>query len=499
MIVIDGNSLTLDDIKKVSLQFEKVKLDEAQKTFIEKSRRVVDEIIENDKPVYGINTGFGYLQKIKISKEKTEELQYNLIRSHSAGVGSFIDNEYVRAMMLLRANTLAKGYSGVRSLLIEHILSFLNKKLHPLIPEKGSVGASGDLVPLAHLALALIGEGEVEVNGKVLNSYLAMKLNDIEPIKLKAKEGIALINGTQFISAVSSIVLIKAINIIKTADIALSMSLYALNGLLSPFDERIYYLRKHKFVDHVMINVRNIMSPYNRVNDGRVQDSYSLRCSPQVHGAVRTAFYHLKDILEIEINSTTDNPLVFPEEKEIVSNGNFHGEPIALPVDYFATSLTELGNISERRIAKLVDPDKNNGLPPFLSKDSGLNSGFMIPQFTAASLCAENISLSSPSKVNIPTSADQEDHVSMGATSAVRLKRIFENVRDIIAIELLVSAQAVELRGNDKPPIIGELLSLIREDIEFLENDKRFDIAIKNIAKKVETGYYLDNVNVKLY
>ncbi len=499
MIEINGENLNIYDIEKIVFQKKKVKLSSKKRDFIEKSRNFIEKTLNKNKASYGVNTGFGYLQNKKIEKEQVEELQYNLIRSHSAGTGKFLEKEYVRAMMLLRANTLAKGYSGVRVEVIETILEFLNKELHPLVPEKGSVGASGDLIPLAHLALSLIGEGEVENNGRIMNSYLAMKLKDIEPLKLKAKEGLSLINGTQFITALSTVTLIKIEKLLKIFDVALSLDIFALNGFLTPFDEKIFNIRPHKFVDHVMINVRNLLSPYKREEDGRVQDSYSLRCAPQVHGAVRSAVEHLKEILEIEINSTTDNPLVFPNEEEILSNGNFHGEPVALPIDYVANSLTDIGNISERRIAKLVDPDKNNGLPPFLIKESGLNSGFMIPQFTAAALSAENISFSSPSRISIPTSADQEDHVSMGATSALRLKRIYENVKTILAIELITGSQAAELRGNKKPPAIAKMIELIREDIDFIEKDQRFDKAIESISKKIENGYYLEKLPVKLY
>ena len=504
MIEIDGNSLNLEFLRRVVFEDEKVKLKETQKEFIKKSRALVEKIASGDKPVYGINTGFGYLAAKKIPKEKVEQLQYNLIRSHTTAVGKPSPREVVRAMILLRANVLAKGYSGVRVELIEKVIEILNKKIHPVIPEQGSVGASGDLAPLAHLALALIGEGDVEYEGKVQRAEDVFKKLGIEPADLKAKEGLSLINGTQYMSSVAAVILLKAKELFKAADLALALTFDALMGKLSPFDEKIYEVRKHPEVDKVMKNIRELIIPSPFLNSknriDKVQDAYSVRCSPQVHGAVRLAGKRLEETLLIEMNSATDNPLVFPDEEEVLSNGNFHGEPMALTIDHFSNALVELGNISERRIERLVNPSLNHNLPAFLVKESGLNSGFMIAHVVAAALSAENMSLAHPpSSINIPTSAGQEDHVSMGANSANRLKRIFENTKRIIAIELIASAQAMELRGEKTSPPLEKMIKLLREDVSFIKEDHRLDQFIEKVAEKLDNNHYLNNLPIKLY
>ncbi len=504
MIHIDGNNLNLEFLRRVVFENEEVKLKESQREIIRKSRALVEKIAKGEKPVYGINTGFGYLAGKKIPPEKVEQLQYNLIRSHTTGVGKPSPKEVVRAMMLLRANVLAKGYSGVRVETVEKIIELLNRGIHPVVPEQGSVGASGDLAPLAHLALAFIGEGDVEYKGKIYNSGELFKELGIKPLDLKAKEGLSLINGTQYMSSVAAVILLKSKGLFKIADLSLSLTFDALMGKLSPFDEKIYLVRKHPEVDKVMKNVRELIMPSpfltskNRID--KVQDAYSVRCSPQVHGAVRLAAKRLEETLLIEMNSATDNPLVFAEEEEVLSNGNFHGEPVALTIDHFSNALVELGNLVERRIERLVNPALNHNLPPFLVEESGLNSGFMIAHVVAAALSAENMSLAHPpSAINIPTSANQEDHVSMGANSANRLKRIYENTKRIIAIELIASAQAMELRGERTSLPLEKMVKLIREDVIFVKEDHRLDKFIEKVAEKIDNNYYLNNLPIILY
>ncbi|NLP18492.1 MAG: histidine ammonia-lyase, partial [Firmicutes bacterium] len=386
-LVIDGENLTLADVVKVAIQKEMVEVSLKSKEKIEKSRQYVEKIIENDDVVYGVTTGFGKFCDINISSADTRKLQANLIRSHSAGVGKCFSEDIMRATMLLRANALAKGYSGVRLIVVETLLQMLNKGVIPRVPSQGSLGASGDLAPLAHMTLVLIGEGEATYKGEVLSGKEAMERAGIEPITLEAKEGLALINGTPVMTAIGCLALSEALNLAETADICAAMTFEALNGVIDAFDENIGLVRPHKGQLECARNLRRLLEGsefVTRQGETKVQDAYSLRCTPQVHGAVRDALAHIKKVLEIEINSATDNPLIFPDDDTVISSGNFHGEPVAINMDYLSIAVSELASISERRIERLVNPSLNEGLPGFLIENGGLNSGLMIAQYTAA-------------------------------------------------------------------------------------------------------------------
>ncbi|MGC9166951.1 MAG: histidine ammonia-lyase [Thermoplasmata archaeon] len=499
MIVIDGNSLKIDDVINVARNNERVMISEKQKDIIIENRRKLEKLIENGITIYGVNTGFGDLVNLKISKEKIMELQKNLIRSHSSGVGEYFEREIVRGAMLIRANTLAKGYSGVKYETIEKILEFLNKDITPAVPSKGSVGASGDLAPLAHTVLSMMGEGKIFYNGKL---YDSIKEIDVEPLTLSEKEGVALINGTSFISSISSIVLYDSINLLKNAIVAFSLTLEALNATDEAYLEKILSLRPHIGQITIGKNVMKMIKGSEIIENARkikVQDAYSLRCTPQVLGPVYETINFSKSIVEKEINSVTDNPIIIEKS---YSGGNFHGEYIAFAMDFMGIALSEMANISERRIARMID-SKLSGLPPFLTKDPGINSGFMIPQYTAAALVSENKVLSHPSSVDsIPTSANQEDHVSMGMFSSFKALQILKNTRYVIAIELLTAAQALEFRKYEMSENNRIVYNFIRKYVKPLENDRplnpdieKLNDLIKNneIIKELENhGVFLD-------
>ncbi|GIU82168.1 MAG: histidine ammonia-lyase [Acidobacteria bacterium] len=486
-IILDGESLTFEDVIAVAYGkpgFPKVSLSEKAIERVEQSAEAVQKLLQRGEVAYGITTGFGALKDKIIPPEMTELLQRNIVLSHSVGVGKPFDTATTRAIMLIRANTLARGFSGVRSELLKLILEFLNRGIHPVIPEKGSLGASGDLAPLAHFACALIGEGEVEFEGVKMPAIEALKKAGLEPIKLKAKEGLALTNGTSVMTAVGLLETQKAKRLADLADIAGCMSLEALNGTILAFDERIHNLRPHPRQVECAANLRRILegSEFVRGFDpSNVQDAYTLRCMPQVHGACRDAIAYAEWLLNIELNSVTDNPLIFVDggEIEVISGGNFHGEPLALAFDYLAIALSELCNISERRIMRLTDEASNaHVLPAFLTEKGGINSGFMIVQYTAAALCSENKVLAHPASVDtIPTSANVEDHVSMGLTSALKLRQITENLEHVLSLELFAAAQGIDFRKK----IIGnknlgkgtrEFYEKIRSSVPFIEEDE---------------------------
>ncbi len=486
MILLDGNQLSLVDVEAVACNQETVSLAPHAIANINASRAVIDEIIQTEKIVYGVNTGFGKLSDVSIPTDKLRQLQINLVRSHAVGVGEPLSEAESRAMMLLRANVLAKGFSGVRLEVVETLCKLLNAGVNSVIPSKGSVGASGDLAPLAHLALVLIGEGEAFYKGERMPSDQALKKAGLQPITLEAKEGISLVNGTQAITAVGSLLIQKALRLADLADLAGAMSLEALHGTPKAADPRIHLARPHsgqKLVAARLIELTKdseIIESHH--NCRRVQDAYSLRCIPQVHGAVRDVISHVKGILEIEINSATDNPLVFAETKEIISGGNFHGEPLALGLDYLAMALTELGAISERRIERLVNPDLSE-LPAFLTPEPGTCSGLMIAQVMAVALLGENKVLSHPASVDsLPTSANKEDHVSMGMTSALKLKTITENLELILATELLAASQALDFLLPLKPGR-GVLTAYekLRQEVPFIKED----VILANYVNKV--------------
>ena len=492
MVEIDGASLTLEQTAGVADGTE-VSLAASARARIERARRFVEDIVARGEVVYGINTGFGALADVTIPPEKLRELQLNLVRSHSCGVGDPLPERVVRAMMLQRANVLAKGYSGCRVEVIETLLRMLNARVHPLIPSRGSVGASGDLAPLAHLALVVIGEGEAIFGGQRIRGADALKAAGIEPLALEAKEGLALLNGTQAMTAVGGLALLDAERLADAADVTGAMSLEALRGTPVAFDHKIHAVRPHPGQIKSARRLRELIegseireSHRDHMVDPRVQDAYAIRCMPQVHGAVRDSLAHARRILEIEINSATDNPLIFAEAAEVLSGGNFHGEPIALTLDYAAIAIADLGTISERRVERLVNPDLS-GLPAFLTPEPGMNSGMMIAQIVAASLIAENSVLAHPASVtNLPTSGNKEDHVSMGMTSALKFAQVVRNVEVIIAIELVCAAQGLDfLKPLNPGPRLAEAYSRVRELVPSLERDTPLSGYIESLVPVV--------------
>lgn len=454
VILLDGLSLTLHDVIQVARHKCPVGLTEASKLNITKSRDYVNKILLEKKVVYGLTTGFGKFSDTYISSEDAKPLQVNLIRSHACGIGNPLSEEVVRAIMLLRMNALAQGYSGVRLELMDTIAAMLNKNVIPVIPEKGSLGASGDLAPLAHFALVVMGEGEAYYEGKRMTGLEAMSLAAIKPISLEAKEGLALINGTQVMTAIGTIACWDALNLAKWADCIGALTYEALLGVRDAFDPETHELRPHKFQQIVASNLIQLTQGSQLITtqgELRVQDAYSLRCLPQVHGASRDALAYIADKLQIEINSVTDNPLIFADKNRVISGGNFHGQPIALSMDFLSIAMSEFANISERRIERLVNPQLNEKLPPFLTQHGGVQSGFMIAQYAAAALVSENKSLAHPASVDsIPSSANQEDHVSMGTIGARKAAQIIENAYYVLAIELLCASQAIEYRDPNR-------------------------------------------------
>ncbi|MGQ9550881.1 MAG: histidine ammonia-lyase [Candidatus Bathycorpusculaceae bacterium] len=512
-VCIDGETLRIEDIVSVSREYAKVSIPEKVKDRVKRSRVVLQKIIEEKKVVYGVNTGFGALCNVVISSDEIRQLQSNLIRSHSSGVGKSLDTETVRALMLLRANTLAKGYSGIRLETLEALVEMLNRKVHPVIPAKGSVGASGDLAPLSHMILVLAGEGKAEFKGRVMSGKEALAKAGIEPVQLEFKEGIALNNGTQLMTAIAALTVYDAENLVKTAEVATALTLEALLGFSDAFDEKIQKVRPYEGQAMTAKSIRELIAGSQliqtvekaRKRGQRPHDTYSLRCAPQVLGAVRDAVAYVKRVVEIEINSATDNPLVFPEEETCLSGGNFHGQPISLSMDVLGMALAVVGNFSERRIAKLLDGKLSNGLPAFLVHPEariGLNSGLMMCQTTAAALASENKILAHPACVDsIPTSANFEDFVSMGVIAAQKARQILENTESIVAIELLCAAQAIDFRGSRKLgegtkiayATIRRITSAIKEDrvlsedIEKLRQTVRKHIIIDAVEKQLET------------
>ncbi len=471
-----------------------VGLSEDSKLAVKKSRDVVEDLISSDKVIYGLNTGFGSLKDQSIDNSQLEQLQENLIRSHAAGSGEAFSEPEVRAAVLIRANSLAKGYSGVRLELVEKLLELLNKGMYPFVPEQGSCGASGDLAPLSHLALVLMGEGELIVDGHRKSTQSVLSRYNFIPIKLQAKEGLALNNGTSFLTAIAALNVYKAKKLSRYADKALGLSLEGLMGTLTAFDERIHSIRPHAGQLETARVIRNLCEASELVGPGNdyinIQDSYSLRCSAQVHGPIKQMIKYVEEVVEVEINSVTDNPLIFTDTEEILSGGNFHGEPIGLAMDSLAIAMTELANISERRTAKFMDPNHNNKLPAYLigSEQQGLNSGFMIMQYTAAAILAEMKVLSHPVVVDsVPTSANQEDYVSFATTASRKCRDIVDMLERILAIELISAAQAVDLR---KPRKLGKgnkkTYDFIREDIPFIVDDEVMYVHLENLQNRMK-------------
>ncbi|NMC67829.1 MAG: histidine ammonia-lyase [Spirochaetales bacterium] len=484
MIKLNGK-LTFEDYKKIVYDGEKCEIDGNLLLKIDENRKIVDEIVKSKKVVYGINTGFGVLANTTISQENLENLQYNLIRSHSVGYGNPAPYFITRGTILLRLNSLLQAVSGIKRKSIEILCEALNKEFYPYVPEKGSLGASGDLAPLSHIILALIGEGECIVDGKRKQSIEVLKEKKIEPLKLSAKEGLALINGTPYMTAWYLNAIFEAEKLLFWANFCAGFSIENLNATLTPFKMEISYVRPHKGQIDVSKIIFNLFKDSPRIishkNCSKVQDAYSLRCTPQVHGAVLNAIYDCVNVAKVEMNSATDNPLIFSEDK-IYSQGNFHGEILALYADFLTIALSELASISERRIERLLNPTLS-GLPGFLADDAGLQSGLMITQYTAAALVSENKVLSHPASVDsIPVSANQEDHVSMGANAVLKLNKVIENIYNVLAIELLSNIFAKRFYEEDYASITKFIVNYINKEINFEYKDHPFYKDIEKIV-----------------
>jgi histidine ammonia-lyase len=499
-IQLTGHDLTLDDVEAAALRGVPAELAPEAVRQIEASRALIERVVREQRPTYGVNTGFGKLVDVHIGADQAAELQLNLVRSHACGVGEPFPDEIVRAATLLRANALAKGTSGVRRDVVDLLLGLLARGVLPIVPSRGSLGASGDLAPLAHLALVLVGEGWARVGDEVLPGADALARAGLAPIELAAKEGLALINGTQFMAAIGALVLMRARRLVKLADLAAAQTIEAVRGSRTPFSPELQALRPHPGQQAAAANLYALLDDSQIVAShrwcGRVQDAYSLRCSPQVHGAVRDAVAYAERAIAIELNAATDNPLVLADREEVVSNGNFHGEPVAIPLDTLKIGLAELASISERRVERMLNPTMSNGLPPFLAHESGLNSGFMITQYVAASLVAENRVLAHPASVDsIPTSAGQEDHVSMGATAAVHLWQVCANVERVLAVELLCGAQGLDFLAPLRPgPGVAVLQQAVRERSPRLDRDRSLADEIDLVAAGVRDGSLLAEV-----
>ena len=497
---INGNDLTLEAVKDVAVSRRAVLLAPDAREGVNRARAIVDEIVASNKVAYAITTGVGKLSDVRIAGEQIRELQVNLVRSHAVGVGEPLPLSETRAMMLLRANSLAKGHSGVRAVVIDTLCEMLNRGVTPLVPSQGSVGASGDLAPLAHLALSLIGEGECfDQNGTRVASAEALKRAQIKPLVLESKETISLINGTQAMLAVGTLALLDAETLVDSADVIGGLSCDALKGTDTAFDERIHKVRPHSGQVKTASNLRKMLEG-SQIREshrdcGRVQDAYSLRCIPQVHGAVRDTLAHCRNVFEVEADSAVDNPLVFitdpkKSEGDVISGGNFHGEPLAFALDFLAIALSALAGISERRIERLVNPALSEGLPPFLAPGAGLNSGFMMPQVTAAALVSENKVLAHPASVDsITTSGNKEDYVSMGMTAALKLKRVVENTRNVLAIEAMAVAQAIDFLAPLKSSKRGQAAhAAVRSVCPTMDKDRVMYTDLAHIADLIASG-----------
>lgn len=475
-VQIDGRSLTLAQLVAVARGNEKAELTKNACEAVDRARNYVEQKLSEGAVIYGLTTGFGKFADVGISPEETAHLQRNLILSHACAMGEPLPTEAVRAAMLLRCNALSRGNSGIRRGTLQTLLDMLNKGVHPIVPEKGSLGASGDLAPLAHIVLVMLGEGEAEYRGERLSGAEAMRRAGIPTVELAAKEGLALINGTQIMTGIGSMVAWDGLALLKIADIAAAMTTQAQLGITSAFDEKVHLLRGHPGQMQSAENLRRLLAESGMscfARPERVQDAYSIRCVPQIHGASRDALSYVVSALERELNAVTDNPLIFPEEDQVISGGNFHGQPMALAFDFLGIALSELANVSERRLERMVNPQLSYGLPAFLTKDGGLNSGLMIVQYAAASMVSENKVLAHPASVDsIPSSANQEDHVSMGTTAARKSRLILDNSRKVLALELMTAAQALWLRGPEGlSPATKAVYDRIRMDVPPVERD----------------------------
>ena len=495
-VVVTGDPLTIEEVVAVARRQASAVLGGDVSARMEPARRVVEEALGSDAIVYGVTTGFGALASTRVDRQQAADLQINLLRSHAAGVGEPVSEEIVRAMLLLRARTLSQGHSGVRPVVVERLLDLLAADLLPVVPSLGSVGASGDLAPFAHLALPLIGEGRVLLGDRVLDAREGLQAVGLEPLRLEAKEGLSLLNGTEGMLAMACLGIDRAARLARAADAACAMSVEALLGSARPFRSDIHQLRPHPGQIHSARRIGQLLEGSelgaSHADDfvHAVQDAYSLRCAPQVHGAVADTIEHARRVASIELGAVVDNPIVFPETGEVVSGGNFHGGPLAFILDFVAISVTELGSISERRIDRMLDPQHSAGLPPFLSPAAGLHSGYMLAQYTAAALVAESRVLSHPASIDsIPTSGSQEDHVSMGWGAGRKLLEVLDNIARVIAAELVVAAQGIEFRQPLRSaPRVAAIWRGIREIVPVLTADRPIGAEIEAIAGFVETG-----------
>ncbi|MDF2891397.1 MAG: histidine ammonia-lyase [Clostridia bacterium] len=492
-LIIDGEHLSIKDLVNVARNNFSVQLSENAVQKVKKSRAYVDKLVDSEAVVYGITTGFGKFSDTYISKEDTKELQRNLIISHSCAMGEPLSEEVARGMMLLRANALSKGFSGIRYETLATLIEMLNKGVHPIIPEKGSLGASGDLAPLSHLVLVMLGEGEAIYKGQRMPGKEAMDKAGIPVVELTSKEGLALINGTQAMTSIGALAVYDAENLLKNAEIISAMTLEALKGIVDAFDEKVHQARGQQGQITEAKNMLRLVegsSLTTKQGEVRVQDAYTLRCIPQIHGASRDAINYVKNIVSIEINAATDNPLIFADYDQVISGGNFHGQPMALAMDFLGIAVSELANVSERRLERLVNPQLND-LPAFLTRKGGLNSGFMITQYAAASMVSENKVLAHPASVDsIPSSANQEDHVSMGTTAARKARMILDNAQKVLGIEAFGAYQAISFREDAR---LGkgtrEAFEVIAKQVDPVDHDRimytdmnKFDAMVKSEA-----------------
>lgn len=499
-VVVDGGRLTIDEVVAVANRRARVVLGPGLADQMAPARGLVERVVAEDRTVYGITTGFGALASTHIDPAQAARLQVGLVRSHAAGVGSPLPDEVVRAMLLLRARTLAQGHSGVRIAVVERLIDLLDRDLLPVVPSQGSVGASGDLAPFAHLALPLIGEGWLSHDGVTAPAAEVLAAHGVEPIELRAKEGLSLLNGTEGMLSLGLLALHRSRQLAAVADLACAMSVEALLGSSRPFEARIHALRPHpgqaasaQRIAH-LLDGSSIVASHSEDFVHAVQDAYSLRCAPQVHGAARDTLEFAAGVFGNELHAVTDNPIVFPETEDVVSGGNFHGQPLAFALDFMAIAVTELGSISERRTDRILDPDRSSGLPPFLAAEPGLNSGYMLAQYTAAALVAENRVLSHPASVeSIPTSGSQEDHVSMGWGAGRKLLDVIANTEVVLAVELLCAAQGMECRAPLQPAAgTASALAAIRAVVPPLREDRPIGGEIESVAALIAAGTLAD-------
>ena len=497
-IIIDGKSLTIEKVVQIARFGAKIELAEQAVKDVEESRKIVDRFVKNKDTVYGITTGFGKFSDVTISEEDTAQLQENLIMSHACGVGNPLSKEISKTIMILRVNNLAKGYSGIRLSTLNVLVEMINKNVYPIVPEKGSLGASGDLAPLAHLVLVMLGKGEAIYEGVRMSGQEAMDKAGIKTTALSSKEGLALINGTQVMTAVGVITLYDAKMLMALSDISASLTIEGLKGITDAFDERLHLVRPHPGQINTASNLLRILEGSKlttRQGELRVQDAYTLRCIPQIHGASKDSVSYIESKVTIEINAVTDNPIIFKDTNEAISGGNFHGQPMALVFDFLKIALAEIANSCERRIERLVNPQLS-GLPAFLTKNGGLNSGFMIAQYSAASLVSENKVLAHPASVDsISSSANQEDHVSMGTIAARQANEILGNVMHVLSIELLAACQAIDFDDNKKLGVGTRVAyDLVRREVPVLEEDRVMHLDMDKVFKLITSHEIVNEV-----